>query len=158
MQAQYDHLWISGDPGITVGQMVIPDSKEIEKLKTHLFYYNIIAEMWTEKAMQAGVFKYTNEDAQMIKSDGEHRVMFITTNPRVDELMAVCEEILGKDKFDLVLQTPKSGNRYYIEWVKDQTVLPGNAEEPLDESLDIMVHQEDVQDTINSQDKSKFKQ
>lgn len=88
MQAQYDHLWISGDPGIVVGMMALPDSKEIDKLKTHLFYYNIVAEMWTEKAQQSGLYRYNVEDHKMIKSDGEHRIMFVTTEPRVEELKA----------------------------------------------------------------------
>jgi hypothetical protein len=27
----------------------------------------------------------------------------------------------------MVMTTPKSGNRYYIEWVKEQTLMPGQA-------------------------------
>lgn len=139
MQAQYDHLWISGDPGIVVGMMALPDNKDIDKLKTHLFYYNIVAEMWTEKSSQSGLYKYNVESHKMIKSDGEHRIMFVTTEPRVEQLKATAAEILGVTDFDLVLTTPKTGNRYYIDWVKDQTVMPGSAEEPLPDFIDVQI-------------------
>lgn len=133
MQAQYDHLWISGDPGVVVATVVLDDAKKIDELKTHLYYYNIVAEMWTTKPGTTLTQKIVVEDGKMIKTEGEHKVHFVTTQPRVEELLAVTQRILGSTDFDMVMTTPKSGNRYYIEWVKEQTLMPGQAEVPLEE-------------------------
>jgi hypothetical protein len=79
MQAQYDHLWISGDPGLVLAEMAIGDSKKIEELKTHLYYYNIVAEMWSVKSGYSGIDRIVSEEHKMVKSAGEHKVMFVTT-------------------------------------------------------------------------------
>ena len=132
MQAQYDHLWISGDPGILVASVVIDDEKDIDLLKTHLFFYNVVADMWMHNT--GGLFKtVVTPEHKMFKNDAEHRVYFVTTTPRAEELIAVCKQMLGKDDIDLVMTTPKTGNRYYIEWVKEQTQMPGQAEVPIDQ-------------------------
>lgn len=133
MQAQYDHLWISGDPGIVVATLAIADAKKIDELKTHLYYYNIVAEMWTVKSGISGIDRIVVEDHKMIKNAGEHRVVFVTTQPRVPELLAVTERILGNTDFDMVMTSPKSGNRYYMEWVKEQTLMPGQANVALED-------------------------
>lgn len=45
-----------------------------------------------------------------------------TSNENLKEVMKVIAEKTPDPKYDLVVTTPTTGNKEYIEWVKSQTI------------------------------------
>ena len=129
--AQYAHVWISGAPGLAFGHVTIPDLGTVEELITELFYNNIIADAWHQKKEGTnGITKSYVDEHKIVTSDGEHKLFFVTSESRIDELLAVCEQVLKTKAFDVVMMSPKTGNKEYLEWARTQTVTVGSAPNP----------------------------
>ena len=58
----------------------------------------------------------------MIIEDGEQSLIMTTSNERLPDLIKYIREKTPNPKHDLVVTSPATGNKQYIEWVKTQTV------------------------------------
>jgi len=60
-----------------------------------------------------------------------------TTNENLKEVMKVIGERTLDPKYDLVVTTPTTGNKAYIEWIKSNTVTREAAQQAMKEDAEI---------------------
>lgn len=60
-----------------------------------------------------------------------------TSNERLQEVIKVIAEKTPDPKYDLVVTSPATGNKDYIEWVKSQTITHEAAEKAAQKDKEI---------------------
>ena len=128
---KFEHVWISGPTGISIIEMTLPDSNSADNLIDGLFYDNMIADV---ENMNYGMTKSYMRGGKIVFEDGEQKLIMTTSDERLDEVMAYVKKSVPNVKHDLITLTPATGNKIYINWVKDQTITREAAEKKAKEA------------------------
>ena len=99
--------------------MTLPDSTQSEALIVGLFYENLIADV---NNLRYGMSRSFLRGGKIVWEDGEEKLIMTTSNDRLKELMDFVQKKVPNIKHDLIVLTPITGNKNYINWVKKQTV------------------------------------
>lgn len=118
-QKQYEHVWASGPTGISVVQMTFTDGVSMDALVEGLFTDNLIADV---ENVSSGVSRQFLRGGKLVIEDGEQSLIMTTTNENLETVMKVIADKTPDPKYDLVVTTPATGNKEYIEWVKSNTI------------------------------------
>ena len=137
--AQYSHVWISGAPGLSMATVTIPDRGTVDELLLQLYKQNTIADAWHQKSTDSTVSRTVLTEHHMTTNDGEQKLMMLTSDARIPDLLATTEEILKTKEFDMVFTSPRTGNNKYIEWAQTQTVPVGTAPRAVETSPDASI-------------------
>lgn len=77
--SEFAHVWVNGPTGITMAQMTVADKGTADKIIDNVFFENVVADARTFKG---SLTKSFNKNGQEIILDGEHNIVFITSNDR----------------------------------------------------------------------------
>lgn len=124
---EYDNLWIDGDTNVVICEVLIPMLGQVEAVREQLFFYNYIAEFISKPDQLGGIEKDALENHKIDKSFNR-RVRMVTTSWNIPNVNAVLEKNLGNAEYDLIALEVATGNKHYINWVKQQTVEVGKAD------------------------------
>lgn len=127
-QEQYGHVWAQGESGIKIGHMVVPDRNTADSLIEHLFFNNLIADA---RRVPDGISRAYVRHGHEVTEDGEQKLIFVTDEDRMDEMVKTIGEHMHNHLFDLVFVPVATGHRQYIEWDKDQTITNEGAEKEM---------------------------
>ena len=95
------------------------DSNSAQNLIDNLFFDNLVADV--EVITSNMMTSYVRGD-QMITEDGEIKLLMTTTDERLNGCLSAVAMIHNNPKFDYVVTSPATGNKFYFEWVKSQTI------------------------------------
>jgi uncharacterized protein involved in tolerance to divalent cations len=59
-----------------------------------------------------------------VTEDGDHQMYMMTSDERLDEALKRISEKINSPNHDAMVTVPSTGNKNYINWVKQQTVVP----------------------------------
>ena len=130
---QFEHVWVSGPTGISIVEMTLPDSNSADLLIDGLFYDNMIADV---ENMNYGMSRSFLRGGKIVTEDGEQKLIMTTSDERLEEVMAYVKDKVPNLKHDLITLTPATGNKIYINWVKEQTITREAAEKKAKESAE----------------------
>jgi len=116
---QFKHVWISGPTGISQITVTMTDSNQAQNLIDNLFFDNLVADV--EIITTNMITSYVRGD-QMITEDGEIKLLMTTTDERLADVLKNVAMIHTNPKFDYLVTSPATGNKFYFEWVKKQTI------------------------------------
>ena len=116
---QFKHVWISGPTGISQVTVTMADLNSAQNLIDNLFYDNLVADI--EVITTNMITSYVRGD-QMITEDGEVKMLMTTTDERLNGVLSAVAMIHNNPKFDYIVTSPATGNKFYFEWVKKQTI------------------------------------
>jgi uncharacterized protein involved in tolerance to divalent cations len=116
---QFKHVWISGPTGISQVSVTMPDSNMAQNLIDNLFFDNLVADI--EVITSNMITSWVRGD-QMITEDGEIKLLMTTTDERLNTVLSNVAMIHSNPKFDYIVTSPATGNKFYFEWVKKQTI------------------------------------
>jgi len=86
---KYEHVWVSGPPGVSVIQVTFADGVAMDALLEELFSENLIADV--ENA-SSGLSRSFLRDGKLVVEDGEQYLIMTTIDEHVKEVMKVIEE------------------------------------------------------------------
>lgn len=118
MSSQYKHVWFSGETGITFAQLTMYGRVPADDLIQKLYHENIIADSWYIKSDTLS--QTYIDDGQMTTTEGERKLIMITTDGRLNELKSYVHKIMGANDQakasdqDLIFFKPKTGNKDYF--------------------------------------------
>ena len=95
------------------------DSNQAQNLIDNLFFDNLVADV--EIITTNMITSYVRGD-QMITEDGEIKLLMTTTDERLADVLKNVAMIHTNPKFDYLVTSPATGNKFYFEWVKKQTI------------------------------------
>lgn len=84
-----------------------------------LFFDNLVADI--EVITSNMITSWVRGD-QMITEDGEIKLLMTTTDERLNSVLSNVAMIHNNPKFDYIVTSPATGNKFYFEWVKKQTI------------------------------------
>ena len=125
-------MWASGDSGIYIGNLLVPERSTAETIIEHLFYTNIIA---TADYSQDSNKRSYIQNGHMVTEDGEHKVSFVIHNSRIDEMMKTVGQFMETTLFDLTFEKIATGNKGFVQWAGEQCITnEGAVKEPSEEA------------------------
>lgn len=95
------------------------DSNAAQNLIDNLFFDNLVADI--EIVTTNMITSYVRGD-QMITEDGEIKLLMTTTDERLNDVLKNVAMVHTNPKFDYLVTSPATGNKFYFEWVKKQTI------------------------------------
>lgn len=116
---QFKHVWISGPTGISQVSVTMTDINAAQNLIDNLFYDNLVADV--EVISTNMITSWIRGDA-MVTEDGEIKLLMTTTDERLNGVLSAVAMIHNNPKFDYIVTSPATGNKFYFEWVKKQTI------------------------------------
>jgi uncharacterized protein involved in tolerance to divalent cations len=116
---QFKHVWISGPTGISQVSVTMTDLNAAQNLIDNLFFDNLVADV--EVISTNMITSWIRGDA-MVTEDGEIKLLMTTTDERLNGVLSAVAMIHNNPKFDYIVTSPATGNKFYFEWVKKQTI------------------------------------
>jgi uncharacterized protein involved in tolerance to divalent cations len=107
---------MAGSPGISLIELHLPDSNLIEMIMENLFYDNLVADV---QIIRNNIHRSYLVDGKIVTEDGDHQVFMMTSDSRLEDCMAMILEKTPNKNVDMVVKSPATGNKNYIQWVKD---------------------------------------
>lgn len=114
-KALYEHVWMSGPTEISMINLHVPDNLVAENLMEVLFYDNLIADC---EIIQNHIHRSYLVDGKIVTEDGDHEMLMMTSNDRLDDALKRIAEKIGNNNHDAMVTSPATGNKNYINWVK----------------------------------------
>ena len=111
----YEHVWINGPTDLSMVQFTIPDLVSIDNLfENFIFWDNLASDC---EILSTGYSRTFLADGKEIIEDGEHQMICLTSDDRLEELINVVTTKVMSSKVDLITTTPITGNKNYFEYI-----------------------------------------
>jgi len=124
-EKQFRNVWATGPTGISIATYTAPDRATADELVGRLFYNTLIADV-EEYVSHATTRAYLKHNHMVVEQkETQIKLEMLTSDDRIAELIeevAVNQPAGAYPEFDLVVTPLATGNKEYIQWVKEQTL------------------------------------
>lgn len=116
------NVWAASSTGVSVATITLPNSNAADELVTALFKKTLIADV-SDFSKVKKVFRQNiiGNALQHLEWQEVHRLVMLTNDDRVPELIEECVDVTKNEKADILIRQLSGVGKEYHKWVAQQT-------------------------------------